>query len=61
VQPGTDLRTLQVGRPVRVAMQWSGRTSQPGCGNRQPVGAGSYTLYASVSGHDGTAATFTLS
>jgi hypothetical protein len=43
-------------------MQWSGLTSRPGCaGTRQPVGAGSYTLYASVSGHDGTAATFTLS
>jgi hypothetical protein len=62
VQPGSQLRTLAVGRPVRVEVAWSGLSSQPGCGGaRQRVGAGTYTLYASLSGHDGTAASFTLS
>jgi hypothetical protein len=61
VQPGTDLRTLAVGTPVRIQLAWSGTTSAPGCGARQPAGAGSYTLYATLSGRTGTAATFTLS
>jgi hypothetical protein len=62
VQPGTDVHTLAVGTPVRVQLTWSGLSSAPGCaGTRQRVGAGAYTLYASVSGQNGTAATFTLS
>jgi hypothetical protein len=46
---------------VRIQVAWSGTTSAPGCGARQPAGAGSYTLYATLSGRTGTAATFTLS
>jgi hypothetical protein len=62
IQPGTNPRTLAVNRPVRVAITWSGLTSQPNCaGTRQRVGAGTYTLYAVLSGHTGTATTFTIS
>jgi hypothetical protein len=63
VQPGTDLKTLDVNVPARVGVQWSGLTSQPGCatGTRQRVGAGSYTLYALLAGAQGTPATFTIS
>ena len=41
------------GRAARCgsAITWSGRTSQPGCaGTRQRVGAGTYTLYATLGG-----------
>jgi hypothetical protein len=62
IQPGSNPRTLAVNRPVRVAITWSGLTSQPNCaGTRQRVGAGTYTLYAVLSGHTGTATTFTIS
>jgi hypothetical protein len=62
VQPGTDLRTLAVNQPVRVSIIWSGLSSQPNCaGTRQRVGAGTYTLYASLAGHVGAAAQFTIS
>lgn len=62
VQPGTNARTLAVDTPVRVAITWSGLTSQPGCtGTRQRVGAGTYTLYALLSGHTGKATQFTIS
>jgi hypothetical protein len=45
-----------------VAIRWSGLTSQPNCaGTRQRVGAGTYTLYAVLAGHTGTATTFTIS
>lgn len=61
VQPGTDLRTLVVGQAVRVSITWSGLSSQPKCaGSRQRVGAGTYTLYARLSGHVGTAAQFSI-
>jgi hypothetical protein len=61
IQPGTNPRTLAVDRPVRVAITWSGLTSQPDCaGTRQRVGAGTYTLYAVLSGHTGKATTFTI-
>jgi hypothetical protein len=61
VQPGTDDRTLMPGAAVRVSIVWSGLTSQPNdCSNRQQVGAGTYTLYGSLSGHEGTAAQFTI-
>jgi hypothetical protein len=62
VEPGTDARELAPGRPVRVMITWSGLSSQPKCaGTRQRVGAGSYTLYATLSGHRGTAAQFSIS
>ena len=62
VQPGTQLRTLAVGSSVRVTITWSGLTSQPGnCKSRQRVGAGTYTLYATLSGKTGRAAQFTIS
>lgn len=61
VQPGTAERTLAVGAPVRVSITWSGLSSQPGCaGTRQRVGAGTYTLYAALSGHQGKAAQFSI-
>jgi hypothetical protein len=62
VQPGTDNKTLAVRRPVQVAVTWSGLTSQPKCaGTRQRVGAGTYTLYALLSGKTGKAKQFTIS
>ncbi|HEV7205749.1 MAG TPA: hypothetical protein VGN18_14160 [Jatrophihabitans sp.] len=62
VQPGTNERTLAPGQPVRVSITWSGLTSQPKCaGTRQRVGAGTYTLYASLSGRTGKAAQFAIS
>jgi hypothetical protein len=61
IEPGTNDRTLAVNQPVRVAITWSGLTSQPGCaGTRQRVGAGTYTLYALLSGKTGKAAQFTI-
>ena len=62
IQPGTSLHTLTPKTPVRVAITWSGLSSQPGCaGTRQRVGAGTYTLYAVLSGRTGTATQFTIS
>jgi hypothetical protein len=62
IQPGTDNKTLAVNRPVQVAVTWSGLTSQPKCaGTRQRVGAGTYTLYAVLSGKTGKAKQFTIS
>jgi hypothetical protein len=62
IQPGTDKKTLAVQRPVQVAVTWSGLTSQPKCaGTRQRVGAGTYTLYALLSGKTGKAKQFTIS
>lgn len=62
IQPGTNLRTLEVNTPVRVAITWSGLSSRPECaGTRQRVGAGTYTLYALLSGKTGKAAQFTMS
>lgn len=61
IQPGTNVKTLAVNQPVRVAITWSGLTSQPNCaGTRQRVGAGTYTLYALLSGRTGKATTFTI-
>lgn len=61
IEPGTDDRVLAVGNPVRVSITWSGLTSRPNCaGTRQRVGAGTYTLYASLSGHTGKAAQFSI-
>lgn len=62
VQSGTDNRTLAAHAPVRVAIRWTGLTSRPKCaGTRQQVGAGTYTLYALLSGKTGKAAQFTIS
>ena len=62
IQPGTNSRTLAVNQPVRVAITWSGLTSQPNCaGTRQRVGAGTYTLYALLAGKTGKATQFTIS
>jgi hypothetical protein len=61
VQPGTDVRTLGVNQPVKISVVWSGRSSEPNCaGTRQQVGAGTYTLYASLAGHEGKAAQFSI-
>jgi hypothetical protein len=61
IEPGTANRTLAVGQPVRVSIVWSGLSSQPKCaGTRQRVGAGTYTLYAYLSGRTGTAAQFAI-
>jgi hypothetical protein len=61
-QPGSALRTLAVNNSVRVTITWSGLTSQPNnCKSRQRVGAGTYTLYATLAGKTGKAAQFTIS
>jgi hypothetical protein len=61
IEPGTDDRTLMGGATVRISIVWSGLSSQPGCtGARQRAGAGTYTLYASLSGHEAKAAQFTI-
>jgi hypothetical protein len=61
IQPGTKDRTLMAGTTVKVSIIWSGLSSQPKCaGTRERVGAGTYTLYASLAGHEGTAAQFIL-
>jgi hypothetical protein len=62
VQAGTNEKVLAVNMPVRVAITWSGLSSQPGCaGTRQRVGAGTYTLYALLSGRTGKATQFIIS
>jgi hypothetical protein len=61
-EPGVDQRTLLVNKPVGFSIVWSGLTAQAGCtGTRQQVGAGTYTLYAALAGHDGKAAQFVIS
>jgi hypothetical protein len=61
IEKGTNDRTLPVGHAVRVSITWTGLSSQKGCNTtRQRVGAGTYTLYALLSGHMGTAAQFAL-
>jgi hypothetical protein len=62
VEPGTTNRTLAPRTPVRVAISWSGLSSQPKCaGTRQRVGAGTYTLYPVLAGKTGKATQFTIS
>jgi hypothetical protein len=61
IQAGTDDRVLPVGRAVRVSITWTGLSSNQGCTDtRQRVGAGTYTLYAYLSGNTGKATTFAL-
>jgi len=62
IQPGVADRTLAAKQPVLVSIVWSGLSSQPKCaGTRQRVGAGTYTLYALLSGREGAAAQFSIS
>jgi hypothetical protein len=61
IEPGVQDRTLAPDKPAGFSIVWSGLTARPGCaGTRQRVGAGTYTLYAALSGHDGKAAQFTI-
>jgi hypothetical protein len=61
IEPGTDDRTLMAGATVKVSVVWSGLSSQPQCaGQRERVGAGTYTLYGSLAGHEAKAAQFAL-
>ena len=47
---------------VRVSITWTGLSSQAHCaGTRQRVGAGTYTLFASLAGREGAATQFTIS
>jgi len=62
VEPGTSPQTLPVGTVVRRSVLWTGLSSQPNCaGQRVRVGAGTYTLRASLAGHVGATAQFTIS
>ena len=62
IEAGTDVRTITVKQSVRISVIWSGLSSQPKCvGARQRVGAGTYTLYALLSGREGVAAQFSIS
>jgi hypothetical protein len=61
IEPGTNDQTLMPGRSVRVSITWSGLSSKPHCaGTRQRVGAGSYTLYATLAGNEAKSAQFTI-
>lgn len=61
IDPGTDERTLMPRNTVRVIIQWTGLSSSPNCaGTRQRVGAGSYTLYATLAGHQAKSTQFTI-
>lgn len=61
IEPGTDVKTLAVATTVGVQVVWSGLSSQPKCaGTRQRVGAGTYTVYAYLSGVQGVPAKFTM-
>ncbi|MGH8962472.1 MAG: hypothetical protein ACRDWT_15015 [Jatrophihabitantaceae bacterium] len=61
-EPGVTEKTLPVDKPIGFSMTWSGLTAQPGCATtRQRVGAGTYTLYATLAGVNGKAAQFTIS
>lgn len=62
VEPGATVRTLAPNVSVLVSVRWSGLTSHKSCtGTRQRVGAGTYTLYALLSGRTGKATQFTIS
>jgi hypothetical protein len=60
-QPGTSVQSLAPNRPIRLEIQWSGKTSKPGCGGtRLQVQPGTYRLVAALSGKKSTAVTFTV-
>jgi hypothetical protein len=56
-----DLETLPVSTTVAKTVTWSGYSSQVGCGTRQRVGAGTYTLSVYLDGVEGTTAQFAIS
>lgn len=61
IEPGTNDQTLMPGHSVRVSITWTGLSSKPNCaGTRQRVGAGSYTLYATLSGQEAKSTQFTI-
>jgi hypothetical protein len=58
---GSNLVTLPAGQHIRREIQWSGLSSRPRCeGIRQRVGAGNYTLVATLAGRSGRTAKFAL-
>ena len=62
IDPRSSDHLLTPSVPVRVAIPWSGLTSEPGCrGVRQRVGPGTYTVYATLAGRTGRAAQFLIS
>jgi hypothetical protein len=62
IEPGVTDRTLEPSRPAGFSIVWSGLSSQPHCaGTRQRVGAGTYTVVPTLSGHQGQTTTFTIS
>ncbi|MEP6853525.1 MAG: hypothetical protein ABJA87_12845 [bacterium] len=61
VAPGTDVATLPSRKAVRRGIVWSGQTSVPGCtGTRLVAQAGTYTLYAQLSGKQSGPVAFRL-
>ncbi len=61
IAPGVSEQTLPVGRPIRRDIEWSGLSSQTGCkGTRARVSAGSYTLFALLSGQQGKSVRFSI-
>ncbi|MDQ1731289.1 MAG: hypothetical protein QOK10_1448 [Pseudonocardiales bacterium] len=61
IEPGSSPETLPVGQAIRRQIQWSGLSSQPGCSSvRQRVPAGTYSVFALLTGRQGSPATFTF-
>jgi hypothetical protein len=61
IAPGSSPQTLAVNMPIRRSITWTGLSSEPQqCTNRQRVGAGTYTLHASLGGVEGSPAQFQL-
>jgi hypothetical protein len=61
IEPGVNQKVLMPQVPATFTVQWTGLSSQPKCaGTRQTVGAGTYTLYASLAGKDGKATNFSI-
>ncbi len=60
IDPTPDMETLPINTTVAKTLVWSGYSSQVGCGTRQRVGAGTYTLNAYLSGQQGTPAQFAI-
>ena len=60
IDPTPDVETLPVNTTVAKTVAWSGYSSEAGCGVRQRVGAGTYTLYAYLSGAQSTTSQFSI-
>ena len=60
IDPTPDVETLPVNSTVAKTVTWSGYSSEPTCGVRQRVGAGTYTLSAYLSGTASTPAQFAI-